>query len=120
MNKTRILWSNQLHCCGHRDSSKMIFFGLASAAISIMIAFYLGVHVFEKRVDRRYFTLPNDLVVEPSDAVSTSQNDLNKPSTSNEVTNRCIRHRNADSESSGDMNDDDDVGPIHNPNLINI
>lgn len=84
-----------------------------------MIAFYLGICMFEKRVERRYFTVTNDVLVDSSDAISTSQNDLNKPSTSShEATNRRNRHRNA--ESSGDMDDDDNVGPIHKPNLINI
>lgn len=115
MNKTRILWSNQLHCCGHRDSSKLIFFALASGAITIIIGFYVGLFVFEKRVERRHALIPNDSHIESSDA----QNDLNKPSTSNEAIERGNRSRISVSESSDDMNDDDD-GPIHNSNLVNI
>lgn len=115
MNKTRILWSNQLHCCGHRDTSKLIFFALASAAITIIIGFYMGLIIFEKRVERRHVLIPNDSHIESANA----QNDLNKPSTSNEAIKRGNRSRISVSESSDDMNDDDD-GPIHNPNLVNI
>lgn len=113
MNKTRILWSNQLHCCGGRDSSRMIFFTLASAAITIILTFYLAVFVYEKRVEHRSILIANDSPESPH----AEPNDLSKPSTSNEAIKR--RNRRTNSESSDDMNDDGD-GPIHNQNLINI
>lgn len=77
MNKTRILWSNQLHCCGHRDSSKMVFYALSLATITVMITFYLGAFAVEKRTERRHFLITSDSLVESTDAVTRIQNDLN-------------------------------------------
>lgn len=103
MNKTRILWSNELHCCGHRDSSKLIFSILAATAIVIFVGFYFGSFVFEKRAERRHFHLPNDAVNDSAERPIV--NDDNKSSTSHETTNRSNHRRS--SESSNDLNDDE-------------
>lgn len=70
-----------------------------------MMAFYSAVFVIEKRIERQQSLIPNDSVVESTGAVAvTEQNDLNKPSTSNEPTRRRVTPY---FESSNDTNDSD-------------
>lgn len=48
MNKTRIRWSKEFHCCEDRKSSKTYFFSLASAFSAISVIFYVSVFIWGK------------------------------------------------------------------------
>lgn len=60
MNKTRIYWSKELHCCDDRNPSKTVFYSLASTSACVVILFYLGVYVYGERQKRIGF-VENDL-----------------------------------------------------------
>lgn len=60
MNKTRILWSKELHCCDDRNPSKTAFYSMASTSVFLAILFYLGIYLHSKRQERLGF-IENDL-----------------------------------------------------------
>lgn len=60
MNKTRINWSKELHCCDDRNPSKMAFFSLASVVGGITLAFYLGVFARGIQVERSGYEQVDD------------------------------------------------------------
>lgn len=60
MNKTRIFWSNKLHCCDDRNPPKTTFYSLASTSACLVIVFYLGIYVYGERQKRINF-VENDL-----------------------------------------------------------
>lgn len=76
MNKTRIRWSKEFHCCEDRKSSKIYFFSLASAFSAISVIFYVSIFIWGKHNEH--------LQYEPIDGESHANHDtsVSEPSTS--------------------------------------
>lgn len=125
MNKTRIHWSKELHCCEDRKYSKEDFFALSSSSVFLSVVFYIAIYLFGLRKERIQ-DIPHDLMPPSSDDRNQSNGTImninaEEPSTSESpeaIEPQLAKKINLSDDSSSD--DDEDILPIENPNLIQI
>lgn len=127
MNTTQQHWASFLHCCEERKTSSLEDFSLASSfSITLSIAFYIFTFIWGKRKERVQ-EIPDDLMP-PRDADESGETVMNispvEPSTSelaaaNLTTDAKIQNDLMDSPSSDD-DDDENILPVQNTNLIEI
>lgn len=125
MNKTRIRWSKELHCCEDRKHSKEDFFALSSSSVFLSVVFYIAVYLFGLRKERIQ-DIPHDLMPPSTDDQNQSNGTImninaEEPSTSESpgtIEPQLAKIINVSDDSSS--SDDEDLLPIENPNLIQI
>lgn len=123
MNTTQFRWANETGCCAGRETPMADFYALSSSSIVFAIAFYIATFLIGKRNERIQY-IPDDLMPPGrSDAHNETVMNINPevPSTSEDQIDEIyvgkIINVQADSSSS---DDDADILPIQNQNLIRI
>lgn len=128
MNTTQFRWANETGCCSDRQPIMTDFFVTSSFSIVISIMFYIATFIIGKR-NERVQCIPDDLMPpghsNQSNDTVMNINPAQEPSTSEDqggpTDNDKIINTQADSISSdGGEDEDEEILPIENPNLIQI